>query len=142
MEGTGEHQFMEEAVVTQVFKKTAYGVTMTFWNMEKKYEDFYQVQTFDHFAVPVNDMDAAQEFYTTLLNSDKQYVEGKNQGYWIENKGLGVPNQKVYKSSVTKSGLPRPTYTNGYACFVVTSIKDTEEKLKKMKALNFFKSIE
>ncbi len=124
--GAGAHPFHDTAFVTHVFNgpsDVVYSMTaITHWPTGMAIE-------MDYTGYPVEDLRAAEKFYTSVMRLGDPYKDEDWRGYWSLNTVFGI-----YTADPLDDGVPRPDRGNGYISFWIRSAQDAYSHLKRQGA--------
>ncbi len=121
LKGEGVHAFQNSAWVTQVFNNDLELVhTFIVDNNNSK----NPVLELDYTGYPVEDLEAAQQFYEQL-GLGEGYPDESYYGFWSNHAVFGL-----YEAEPDVDDLPQSRQTNGYMSFWVRSVEDVYRYLQ------------
>lgn len=121
-EGKGLYPFREMAFVTHVFSDEE---TVDYTMIVSATRSNGFVVELDYTGHPVDDLEAAEDFYTNIMELGDPYVDEEWRGWWSNNTVYGA-----YTSDPDDDGIPVEGRTNGYVSFWVRSAQQTYDYFK------------
>jgi len=90
--------------------------------------------TIDYTGYPVDDVPAANRFYTDTMLFGEPYTDSGWLGWWYEDLIGNHGVFGVFESDPKNDGMPRRGETSGYVSFSIKSAKEAFDKLKSLGA--------
>lgn len=90
--------------------------------------------TIDYTGYPVDNLSAAESFYTDTMLFGVPYTDSGWLGWWYEDLIGNHGVFGVFESDPKNDGMPRRGETSGYISFSIKSAKETFDKLKSLDA--------